>query len=113
MKCNVSTVVVGTDEAIEQVALLSKFVKDNWDALYIGATRLGCAIPEDYWAPERIQVGNTRLHFRIGVKYANGWKYSNLVGPSEADLLQTISDIQSLVKAAEKKLSCKVVVSLV
>lgn len=99
----------GIDEAISFVHDLSQIVKENWDTIFIGATRLGCEIPSDYYAPERVQIGETRLHKSIGVKYADGWKYSSLVGATEKQLRQTVADVQTLLDAAaeERKISFK------
>lgn len=99
----------GIDQAISFTNELSQFVKENWDVLFLGATRLGCEIPEDYYAPERVQIGETRLHKSIGVKYADGWKYDSLVGATEKQLKQTVADVQTLLDAAaeERKINFK------
>lgn len=99
----------GIDHAILFINELSQFVKENWETLFLGATRLGCEIPSDYYAPERMQIGGTRLHRSIGVKYADGWKYSGLVGATEKQLKQTVADVQTLLDAAaeERKIGVK------
>ena len=79
---------------------LNKFVKSNFDLLYEGAVRLGYAIPADYYAPDRVQIYNTRLHAVQGLKYADGHKYTDDVAPTEAQLRQTVKDLQALIDAA-------------
>ncbi len=71
--------------------------------IFLGAERLGFSIWSDSYAPERVQINDTRLHFHIGVKYANGWKYSSLVGPTDEDIIQTVSDIQQLIDEGVKE----------
>lgn len=81
---------------------MNEFVRANFDILYEGAVRLGCEIPADYYAPERVQIGNTRLHARQGLKYADGHKYSDDAAPSEEQLRQTVKDLQALIDAASE-----------
>lgn len=94
----------GTDEAISFINNLSQAVKENWDVIFLGATRLGLEIPADYYAPERVQTGETRLHNSIGVKYADGWKYSELTGPTVDQIQKTVADIQTLIDAGAENL---------
>lgn len=96
----------GVDRRLALVNNLSQLVKENWNQLFLGATRLCVAIESDYYATERVQIGNTRLHRAMGVKYASGWKYDGLVGPSEEQLIQTIADIQQLFDESSKEISC-------
>jgi hypothetical protein len=84
---------------------MSEFVKSNFGLLYEGAVRLGCAISSDYYAPERIKIGNTRLHASQSLKYADGHKYSDDAAPSEKQLRQTVVDIQTLIDAAVQNIS--------
>lgn len=79
---------------------MNEFVNCNFDLLYEGAVRLGCEIPADYYAPERVQIGNTRLHAVTGLKYADGHKCSDDAAPSESQLRQTVKDLQTLIDAA-------------
>lgn len=79
---------------------IDDFVAENFSTLFEGAVRLGLSIDEDYYAPKRVQIGRTRLHERIGLKYADGHKYSDEAAPTEKQLRQTIEDIQSLIDAA-------------
>ena len=81
---------------------MDEFVMSNFGLLYEGAIRLGCAIPDDDYAPARVQIGNTRLHARIGLKYADGHKYSEDAAPSESQLRQTVNDLQTLIDAASE-----------
>lgn len=81
---------------------MNEFVKNNFNLLYEGATRLNCNIDADYFAPRRVQIGRTRLHEAIGLKYADGHKYSDDEAPSESELRQTAKDIQSLIDSAAK-----------
>jgi hypothetical protein len=86
---------------------LTEFTLDNWELLYLGASRLCKNIPGDYYARnERIQIGNTRLCECRGVKYANGHKYNSDMLPSEAQLRQTIKDIQALIDSAAAPSRC-------
>jgi hypothetical protein len=86
---------------------LSQFVLDNWELLYLGASRLNKNIPGDYYARnERIQIGDTRLCECRGVKYANGHKYNCDSLPSETQLKKTIKDIQSLIDSAAAPSRC-------
>jgi hypothetical protein len=81
---------------------LNSFVKKNFSILYEGACRLGCNIPGDYYAPNRVQINRTRLHAYIGLKYASGHKYSDDTAPTEEELREAVADIQLLLdKAAE------------
>ena len=81
---------------------MNEFVKNNFALLYEGAVRLGCEIPADYYAPERVQIGETRLHASKGLKYADGHKYSDSAAPSEIQLKKTIKDLQTLIDAASE-----------
>ena len=83
---------------------MNEFVKSNFGILYEGAVRLGCEISADYYAPKRVQIGNTRLHASRGLKYADGHKYSDAAAPSESQLRQTVKDIQSLIDAAAENI---------
>ena len=81
---------------------LIEFVRNNFDLLYEGATRLGHHIIYDDYAPRRVQINNTRLHASQWLKYADGHKYSDDTAPSEKQLRQTIIDIQLLIDAASE-----------
>jgi hypothetical protein len=81
---------------------MNKFVVSNFGLLYEGAVRLECEISSDYYAPARVQIGNTRLHASIGLKYADGHKYSDDVAPSEQQLRNTVADIQKLIDVASE-----------
>lgn len=84
---------------------LNEFVKNNFNLLYEGAVRLGCNIPEDYYAPRRVQINDTRLHESIGLKYACGHKYNDESAPSEEQLRQTVNDLQELIDAASENIA--------
>ena len=92
---------------------LNNFVIENFDTLYEGAVRLGCEIPEDYFAPSRVQIGNTRLHASQGLKYADGHKYSDDAAPSEAQLRQTVKDLQTLIDAAAEVIPAPFILNIV
>lgn len=92
---------VGENGFLELRNKLDNFVHFNFENLWEGACRLGCAIDADYYAPRRVQIGNTRLHARIGLKYADGHKYSD-GAPTEAELRQTVKDLESLIDAASR-----------
>lgn len=83
---------------------IDKFVADNWETLYEGAIRLGFHIEKDYYAPERIQINNTRLHAGIGLKYADGHKYSDDEHITKEQLKKTVKDIQTLIDEAAKNI---------
>ena len=83
---------------------LNEFVKSNFGILYEGAVRLGCEISADYYAPERVQIGNTRLHAYQGLKYADGHKYNDQSAPSESQLKQTVLDLQTLIDSAAENI---------
>ena len=86
---------------------LTEFVLSHWELLYLGASRLGKNIEGDYYARnERIQIKDTRLCECRGVKYAHGHKYNSDALPSEAQLKQTVLDIQSLIDAAAAPSRC-------
>lgn len=92
---------------------LNQFVLNNFALLYEGAVRLGCEISADYYAPERVQIGNTRLHASRGLKYADGHKYSNGAAPSESQLRQTIKDLQILIDAASENIPAPFTLNIV
>jgi len=83
---------------------MNEFVKNNFGILYEGAVRLGCEISADYYAPERVQIGNTRLHATQGLKYADGHKYYDDEAPTENQLRQTAKDLQTLIDAASENI---------
>lgn len=92
----------GTNGYLELRSQLWGFVSDNFDLLYEGACRLKHNIADDDYAPRRVQINNTRLHESesIGLKYADGHKYCDDQHPTEAQLRQTVLDIQALLDAA-------------
>jgi len=93
---------------------LHEFVKENFDVLYEGAVRLGCNIGEDYYAPRRVQINRTRLHHRDqeSLKYADGHKYNDDVAPTEAQLRQTVDDIQTLLDAAAENIPAPFILTI-
>lgn len=93
---------VGKDGFWELRDQLSEFVRLSFDTLYEGACRMGAHIPQDYYAGRRIQIRDTRLNASIGVKYADGHKYSSEVAPTEEQLRNTVSCIQRLLDEAGK-----------
>ena len=108
---------IGYNQLHEQYEMISDFVLENWSVLYEGAVRLGLNIEEDYYAPERIAIysddreegrkdvyGQTRLHGSIGLKYAVGHKYDYPETPSERTLIETIKDINMLLREAHKEI---------
>ena len=92
---------------------MNEFVKSKFDLLYVGAVRLGCEISADYYAPERVQIGNTRLHASQGLKYADGHKYSDDAAPSESQLRQTVKDLQTLIDAASENIAAPFTLNIV
>ena len=95
---------VGQNGFFELRDQLNGFVQNNFSVLYEGAVRLGCEISADYYAPRRVQINETRLHESVGLKYADGHKYSNSAAPSEKQLRQTIKDLQTLIDAAAENI---------
>ena len=92
---------------------MSEFVRINFDLLYEGAVRLGFNIPQDYWAPKRVQIGETRLNECQGLKYAHGHKYSEEGAPSEEQLRKTVADIQQLIDAASINIEAPFILHIV
>ena len=92
---------------------MNEFVKSNFDMLHEGAVRLGCEISADYYAPRRVQIGNTRLHESVGLKYADGHKYCNSAAPSESQLRQTIKDLQTLIDVASENIPAPFVLNII
>lgn len=92
---------------------MDEFVEENFALLYEGAVRLGCEIQEDYYAPERVQIGNTRLHASQGLKYADGHKYSDDAAPSESQLKQTVKDLQTLIDAAAENIPAPFTIKII
>ena len=84
---------------------INDFVKINFGLLYEGAVRLGKNIESDYYAPERIQINNTRLHASRSLKYADGHKYSDDAAPTEQQLRNTVVDIQKLIDASSENIA--------
>ena len=109
----IETKTIGQNGFFELRDQLNQFVKTNFDLLYEGAIRLGCEIQEDYYAPKRVQIGNTRLHACKGLKYADGHKYSNESAPSESQLRQTVKDLQSLIDAASENIPAPFTLNIV
>ena len=95
---------IGKNGLFELRNQINDFVKCNFELLFEGAVRLGCEIPEDYYAPRRVQISNTRLHESVGLKYADGHKYCNSEAPSEIQLRQTIKDLQTLIDIASENI---------
>lgn len=101
---SIVTKTVGQNGFFDLRNQMDEFVRENFELLYEGAVRLGCEISADYYAPRRVQIGNTRLHARRGLKYADGHKYSDDAAPSESQLRQTVKDLQTLIDAASKNI---------
>jgi hypothetical protein len=87
----------GTTKAWNQ---LSEFVMENFDLLYYGACRIDANIPDDYYAPRRIQINSTRLHLNQGLKIAAGHHLHDDKEPEERHITEAISDIQKLLDVA-------------
>ena len=100
----IETKTVGQNGFFDLRDQMNEFVKSNFGLLYEGAVRIGCEIPDDYFAPKRVQINNTRLHEKQGLKYADGHKYSAMGAPSEKQLRQTIKDLQTLIDAASENI---------
>lgn len=92
---------------------LNEFVETNFDLLYEGAIRIGCEIEADYYAPKRVQIGNTRLHASRGLKYADGHKYSDYSSPTEKQLRQTVKDLQILIDAASENIHAPFIINII
>ena len=115
MKLTITTKKIGPNGFWTLRHQLNDFVRkaEVFQLLYEGATRLGCHIPSDYYAEARIQIGDTRLHKSIGLKYAHGHKYSEDVCPTEKQLRQTVSDIQKLLNSAGETIPAPFTISIV
>lgn len=109
----IKTKTVGQNGFFDLRNQMNKFVHDNFALLYEGAVRLGLEIEADYYAPERVQIGNTRLHGSRGLKYADGHKYSYDAAPSEAQLRQTAKDLQTLIDAASENIPAPFTLNIV
>ena len=96
---------IGENQFWEMRVQLDKLVKEHFDLLYEGAVRLRLNIGDDYYAPRRVQIGETRLHARQGLKYASGHKYDFDEAPTEEQLRQTVSDLQKLIDAAAENIA--------
>lgn len=92
---------------------MDEFVRENFELLYEGAVRLGCNIPADCYAPRRVQIGETRLHRRQGLKYADGHRYSAEGAPTEGQLRQTIKDLQTLIDAASEVIPAPFILNII
>ncbi|MBD3197998.1 MAG: hypothetical protein GF317_23310 [Candidatus Lokiarchaeota archaeon] len=92
---------------------INEFVNNNFGLLYEGAVRMGCEISADYYAPKRVQTGDTRLHETQGLKYADGHKYSDDAAPSESQLRQTVKDLQALINAASKNIAAPFILNII
>ena len=103
-KLTITTKTVGQNGFFDLRNQMNEFVKSNFGILYEGAVRLGCEISADYYAPKRVQIGNTRLHASRGLKYADGHKYSDAAAPSESQLRQTVLDLQTLIDSAAENI---------
>jgi hypothetical protein len=99
---SIVTKTVGQNGLFDLRDQMDEFVRSNFGILYEGGVRLGCEISADYYAPKRVQYGNTRLHASTGLKYADGHKYSDDAAPSESQLRQTVKDLQTLIDAASE-----------
>jgi len=109
----IKTKTVGQNGLFDLRNQIDKFVKTNFGLLYEGALRLGCEIAADYYAPERVQIGSTRLHASQGLKYADGHKYSDDAAPTECQLRQTVKDLQSLIDAAAEEIPAPFILDII
>ena len=100
----IKTKTVGQNGLFDLRSQINELVKTNFNLLYEGSLRIGCGIAADYYAPERVQIGSTRLHRSQGLKYADGHKYSDDAAPTECQLRQTVKDLQSLIDAAAEEI---------
>lgn len=99
---------IGNNEIWSQFDEISRFVKENWNLLYEGAVRLNKNIEADYYAPQRIQINNTRLHYSIGLKYANGHKYCSDSSLTEDHIINSVNDINLLITEAKKEIKSSI-----
>lgn len=109
----IATKPVGQNGFVHLRNQLDEFVKSNFVLLYEGAVRLGCEIPSDYYAPKRVQIGNTRLHASQGLKYADGHKYSDDAAATESQLRQTVKDLQTLIDASAENIHPPFIINIV
>ena len=97
-----SSIKIGENELWNGRNKLNEFVHNNFEALYEGACRLNLNIKGDCYAPRRVQINNTRLHNSLALKYADGHKYNEDCAPSEKQLLQTVLNLEALIRAARE-----------
>jgi hypothetical protein len=99
---------IGANEIYELYEELDGFVREHFDALYAGAVRLQVNIPEDCYAPRRIEHENVRLHAKEGLKRIGGWHYhkSHPDALKEEHLLLAIAAVNQLLQEAAKEIKC-------
>ena len=103
----------GANELSKMREQLDAFVQENFNLLYEGAVRLNKNIESDFYAPKRVQINDTRLHQSRGLKYADGHKYNEDGIITEAQLKQTVSDLQFLIDAASEKITASFSIKIV
>ena len=104
MEISLITKKVGYNGFFDLRNQIDEFVENNFNVLYEGAIRLNCAIQSDDFAPKRVQINSTRLHEKLGLKYADEHKYSDDKAPSKGQLMQTIKDVQALIDVAAEEI---------
>ena len=94
----------GKNDYAEMHKVLDRFVAQNFELLWEGAVRLGLAIKQDYYAPRRIQINETRLHERDSLKICSGYhKYRDGHRQLTGEVIMSCcQDIQTLIDTAAK-----------
>jgi len=115
MKLTITTKKIGPNGFWTLRHQLNDFVRkaEVFELLYEGAARLNLHIPNDWYTVDRIQIGDTRLHKSIGLKYAHGHKYDEDIAPTESQLRQTVIDIQTLIDSATKTIPTPFTISII
>jgi len=111
-KLSITLKAVGHNGLANLRAQLDEFVRNNFELLYEGAIRLDNHIGADYYAPQRIQIGRTRLHRSQGLKIADGHHYSSEANITADQLRQTVKDIQTLIDAAAEDIPAPFSISI-
>jgi hypothetical protein len=94
---------VGKNDYEEMYKVLDRFVAQNFELLWEGAVRLGLAIKQDYYAPRRVQINDTRLHERDNLKICSGYhKYRDGQQLTAEVIMSCCQDIQTLIDTAAK-----------
>ena len=112
----------GYNRNLENYKILNKFVQENFDALYNGAVKAGCDIPEDCYAPRRISDDNiSETGWVRGsrfnpdcVKICGKWHsyHDHESKLTEDDILECYEFIIKLIEAHEEPINSVLLISI-